>query len=97
VPLIHSRCYILKLHGDYLDTRINNTDEKLSTYSALMNVILDRILDDHGLIVCGWSGEWDRALRAVITRAPNRRFPTFWAARGTISVIGWCIGHGCRR
>ena len=84
VPLIHTRCYMIKLHGDYMDTRIKNTDEELGAYSAYMNGMLDRILDEHGLIVCGWSGEWDHALRAAIARAPNRRFPTFWTARGPI-------------
>ena len=29
VPLIHSRCYVVKIHGDYLDTRIRNTEEEL--------------------------------------------------------------------
>jgi hypothetical protein len=82
VPLIHSRCYLVKLHGDYLDTRIRNTDRELSSYSKPMNTLLDRIIDDHGLIVCGWSAEWDPALVAAISRAANRRFPTYWAARG---------------
>ena len=33
-PLAHARCFILKLHGDYKDARILNTDEELSAYSA---------------------------------------------------------------
>jgi hypothetical protein len=86
IPLIHSRSFVLKLHGDYLDTRIKNTDDELSSYSASMNGLLDRILDDHGLVVCEWSGDWDHALRAAIIRTPNRRYPTFWAVRGTVSV-----------
>lgn len=31
-PLSHSSCYILKLHGDYKDARILNTDEELGGY-----------------------------------------------------------------
>ncbi len=31
-PIIHSDCYILKLHGDYKDARILNTDDELSAY-----------------------------------------------------------------
>jgi hypothetical protein len=87
VPLIHSRCYVVKLHGDYLDTRILNTEAELSVYSPSINTLLDRIIDEHGLIVSGWSGDWDAALRAAITRAPNRRYPMFWAARGTPSAV----------
>ncbi len=85
IPLVHSRCFILKLHGDYLDTRIKNTEEELGVYSSVFDGVLDDILDDHGLITCGWSGDWDHALRAAIIRAPNRRFPMFWASRGVVS------------
>lgn len=82
-PLTHSRCYILKLHGDYKDARILNTDQELSAYPAKYDQILDRIFDEHGLIICGWSGEWDHALRAAFLRAPNRRYPVFWATHGS--------------
>jgi hypothetical protein len=87
VPLIHSRCYVLKVHGDYLDTRIRNTEAELSSYSPEVNALLDSIIDAHGLIICGWSGDWDTALRAAITRAPNRRYPMFWAARGALTPL----------
>ena len=94
VPLIHSRCTIIKIHGDYLDTRIRNTEEELKRYSKPMNNLLDRILDDHGLLVCGWSADWDHALRAVIQRTPNRRYPMFWASRGDPSPLaGDLISH----
>lgn len=83
-PLTHSPCYVLKLHGDYKDARILNTDEELGVYPPQYDALLDRILDEHGLIVCGWSGEWDDALRAALLRAPNRRYPTFWSIRGKV-------------
>jgi len=83
-PLTHSRCYLLKLHGDYKDARILNTDQELSAYPESYDKLLDRIFDEHGLIVCGWSGEWDHALRAAFLRAPNRRYPVYWAARGAL-------------
>jgi hypothetical protein len=83
-PLTHSKCYLLKLHGDYKDARILNTEEELNGYAPQYNALLDRIFDEHGLVVCGWSGEWDHALRAAFLRAPNRRYSTFWAARGEL-------------
>jgi hypothetical protein len=76
---------LLKLHGDYKDARILNTDEELGGYPSKYNKLLDRILDEHGLIVCGWSGEWDHALRTALMRAPNRRYSTFWAIRGDVT------------
>lgn len=84
-PLTHSRCYLLKLHGDYKDARILNTDQELSAYPESYDKLLDRIFDEHGLIICGWSGEWDHALRAAFLRAPNRRYPVYWSARGPLS------------
>lgn len=82
MPLIHTPCTIIKIHGDYLDTRIKNTPEELATYSEPFNRLLDRVFDEFGLVVAGWSADWDVALRGAITRAPNRRFSTFWASRG---------------
>lgn len=85
--LRHSACYILKLYGDYKDARILNTESELSGYPQQYDGLLDRILDEHGLIICGWSGEWDHALRAAFLRAPNRRYSVFWAARGSIGPV----------
>jgi hypothetical protein len=76
----------VKLHGDYKDARILNTDAELTAYHAKYDALLDRIFDEHGLIVCGWSGEWDHALRAAFLRAPNRRYPVYWATRGRLAA-----------
>lgn len=81
-PITHSTCYVLKVHGDYKDARILNTDEELGAYPPQYDALLDRIFDEHGLIVCGWSGEWDDALRAALLRVPSRRYPSFWSMRG---------------
>lgn len=86
-PITHSTCYILKLHGDYKDARILNTEAELNGYPAQYDALLDRIFDEHGLIVCGWSGEWDHALRGAFLRAPSRRYSTFWAARGVLASM----------
>jgi SIR2-like domain len=86
-PLVHSRCTIIKLHGDYKDARIKNTEEELNRYDPAWNALLDRVLDEYGLIVCGWSGDWDIALRDAITRAPNRRYSTYWASRNEPSTL----------
>lgn len=82
LPLIHTRCCVFKVHGDYQDPNIRNTPDELAEYPSQFNSLLGRILDEFGLIICGWSGEWDIALRNAICRAPSRRFMTYWAARG---------------
>ena len=82
LPLIHTQCCLFKLNGDYLDTRIRNTSAELDEYAEEFNQLLDRIFDEFGLIVCGWSGEWDGDLRNAFLRTPSRRFTTYWALRG---------------
>ena len=82
LPLMHTKCCVVKVHGDYRDIRILNTLGELSAYPNELNAYLDRILDEFGLIVCGWSAEWDEALRSALVRAPNRRFSTYWATLG---------------
>lgn len=84
LPLVHTRHCLVKLHGDYLDSRIRNTPSELSTYSEEFNQLLDRIFDEFGLVVCGWSADWDVALRDAMFRAPSRRFTTYWAAYGQL-------------
>ena len=84
LPLIHTRCCVFKVHGDYLDTRIKNSPSELSQYPPEFEALLDNIFDEFGIVVCGWSADWDHGLRAAIFRSPSRRFTMFWAAKGTV-------------
>jgi hypothetical protein len=86
LPLVHSQCTVVKMNGDYLDTRIRNTAAELAKYDQELNDLLDRIFDEFGLIVCGWSADWDIALRSAIQRCPTRRFSWYWVARSNIGA-----------
>jgi phosphoserine phosphatase len=86
LPLTHSRVTIVKLHGDYLDARFRNTTAELAGYEPAMDALLDRICDDYGMIIVGWSATWDAALRAALERTANRRFTTYFCARDTLST-----------
>lgn len=81
IPLAHSKCTLIKLHGDYLDTRIRNTERELSKYPPALRTLLKQVLEEYGLVICGWSAQWDDALRQAIAAARNRRYLTFWTAR----------------
>ncbi len=83
-PLVHAGPCVIKLHGDYLDTRILNTPEELARYDGRTEALLARVFDEFGLIVCGWSAEWDTALRSAIERTPSRRYATYWVGRGAL-------------
>ena len=84
LPLVHTRCCIVKLHGDYLDPSIKNTQAELDSYPPEVDDLLDRVLDEYGLVVCGWSATWDGALRKALERAKSRRFTTYWAVHGEV-------------
>ena len=95
-PLAHAAVTIIKLHGDYADLDKRNTVDELATYPAEQDALLRRVLDEYGLIISGWSGEWDIALVRAIEEAKSRRYPMFWAsyrqpseaARRLIAQIG---------
>lgn len=86
MPLPHVQCVIVKIHGDYLDTRIKNTPSELADYDVQSNALLDRIFTEYGLIACGWSGDWDPALAGAILRTTRHRFTTYWLAHGKLST-----------
>ena len=101
VPITHTSCFFVKLHGDYKDARILNTEAELAQYPPEYDDLLDRILDEYGLVVCGWSGEWDEALFRAVMRASSRRYSLFWATHGPLSdpgekVIAHRDGHVIR-
>jgi hypothetical protein len=73
---------VVKLHGDYLDTRLKNTPEELASYDFRLRKLLARVFDEYGLLVAGWSARWDTALRHALARAGLQRLSVFWLARG---------------
>ena len=85
-PLSQTKCTIFKVHGDYLDPGIRNTEDELEIYPESFDNLLDKIIDEYGLIVCGWSAEWDLALRSAFDRATTRRFATYWTHVGNVSL-----------
>jgi hypothetical protein len=86
IPLAHAGCVIVKVHGDYLDSRIRNTPLELATYDPRVASLLDRVFDEYGMVVCGWSADYDTALRAAIERRRTKRYPWYWATRSSPSA-----------
>ncbi|WP_100332895.1 SIR2 family protein [Bacillus xiapuensis] len=79
-PLAHARCTILKINGDYRDTRFKNVTDELDHYSEPIERIIRRVFDEYGVIVSGWSAEWDTALRDLIKSVKGRRYSWYWHA-----------------
>jgi hypothetical protein len=83
-PLHAQRYLVWHLHGDYTNPEMLNSPDELRQYADIVNTRLDELLDQYGLLVVGWSATWDPALRAALTRATSRRYPTVWLNRGPL-------------
>ncbi len=92
VPLTQAKLTVVKLHGDYVMTGLRNTPEELRSYPPYMRRLLARVLDEYGLLVVGWSAEYDIALVDSIVASPSRRYPMYWATyQGAVSEAGRLI------
>lgn len=80
-PLQHAHATVIKLHRDYRGVMLN-TEEELSGYPPDLTSLLDEVLDRYGLIVVGWSAQYDRALDSRIAACPSRRYPMYWLRHG---------------
>jgi hypothetical protein len=78
-PMVHAPTTVIKLHGDYLSLGLRNTPDELTSYPEEIKTLLARVFDEYGLLVVGWSAEYDTALVEALESAPSRRYPTFWA------------------
>lgn len=85
LPLVHAQCYLVEVNGSYRRGRLLNTPAELETYEPQMTALLDEIFRDFGLLVCGWSADWDVALRRALGKAKNQRFSVHWTTRGDAS------------
>ncbi|MFI1376099.1 hypothetical protein ACH4UY_29335 [Streptomyces longwoodensis] len=81
-PLAHSQMTVIKLHGDYADLEQRDTADELESYPEAQQRVLDRVLDEYGLIVCGWSADWDVVLVRAVEGTRSRRYPMFWSQYG---------------
>lgn len=80
MPLAHAAATVIKLHGDYKDLGTRNTPSELSDYPAEWTSLLSQVFEDYGLVISGWSAEWDNALVHALEDA-RHRYPLFWDAR----------------
>lgn len=86
IPLSHAPVTLLKLHGDYASPGLRNTPEELASYPDEWRDLLARVFDEFGMVVIGWSAEYDTALREAFVSSPSRRYPAYWTTlRGSLA------------
>jgi hypothetical protein len=78
IPLIHSNITIIKINGDYLDTKFLNIKSELEQYDPRLVDMLKFIFENYGLITCGWSAQWDIALVSILKSANKFRYSNYF-------------------
>lgn len=79
VPLIHSKITLIKINGDYLDTKFLNIKSELSEYDTRITNLLSFIFENFGLITCGWSAKWDSALVDILKSSNKFRYSNYFS------------------
>ena len=82
VAIARGMVTVIKLHGDWTDLESRNTIDELEDYPPQLVELLTRIFSEYGLLICGWSAQWDKALVRVLEAAP-RRYPVYWDSRSS--------------
>ena len=86
MPLVRGLTTVFKVNGDYLSLGMKNTSLELTKYTRTLATRLREVVRDYGLIVVGWSGQWDTALRELLQTNPARNYPMYWVAhQGLVS------------
>lgn len=84
-PLHTLQHCIIHLHGDYLNAvSMRNTTAELAGYSRQMKALVRRVVTDYGLLVAGWSVEYDPALREAVAAHHPSRFTMGWVTPGAL-------------
>jgi hypothetical protein len=78
IPLIHSKITVIKINGDYLDTKFLNIKSELSEYDPRIANLLTFIFENFGIVTCGWSAKWDTALVNILKASNKFRYSNYF-------------------
>ncbi len=84
-PLHAQRCAVVHLHGEYLSPELLNTPGELGNYGDAAERLVQQIADEYGLIIVGWSAEWDTRLVELLSPIGTPRFTTWWIEPGELN------------
>lgn len=81
-PIVHNKITILKINGDYLDTKFLNIKSELTGYDERLNTLLRYIFENFGLITVGWSSVWDIAIVELLKSSNKFRYSNCFTFKG---------------
>lgn len=76
IPRVHANAVIIKVHGDYKRANLRNSATRLKADPDELRAYLSGVVRDYGLVIAGWSGGYDVALRDLLM-SPGA-YPTYW-------------------
>jgi hypothetical protein len=85
-PLTQIQCLVVKAHGDYLDTRIRNTADEVAALDPGIAALLGSLFGDYGLLIAGWSADYDAGLRSVLRAAGRGQYGAYWTSRSHLGA-----------
>jgi|tagenome__1003787_1003787.scaffolds.fasta_scaffold20853139_2 hypothetical protein len=62
---------------------MGNTAAELMDYPEEFVTLLSQVFDEYGLVISGWSADWDKALVKAVEDLRARRYPLYWDSRGS--------------
>jgi hypothetical protein len=70
---------VIHAHGERTHAEtLRNTVTELDAYHPWLQEVLDRVLQGRGLVIVGWSGNHDPALREMVRGSRADHFATYW-------------------
>lgn len=84
-PLHTQRCVVVHLHGDYLNPGVLNTEDELGSYPRPVETVVNQVFNEYGLLIAGWSAQWDRALAGLLGAASEPRYASWWIQPGALN------------
>ncbi len=81
IPIQHTKCTIIKLHGDYQQANLRNTDQELGEYEPGWLAWLRKVLDEYGSVY-GYHSRSDHCLRKDVIRVAGHLYGCFLGMRG---------------
>ncbi|WP_423489009.1 SIR2 family protein [Mycobacteroides sp. PCS013] len=81
-PLAQAAATIIKINGDWTDLQFRNTEAELEAYPQEWEELLRQVFAEYGLLISGWSADWDRRLVQLLESTP-RRYGLYWDQRSS--------------
>lgn len=86
LPIVHAQVTVIKVNGDYIDSSFLNVKSEADKYEERLTELMRYVVDNFGLITCGWSAESDKLLREALETSNKFRFSNYFTYKDSLSA-----------